>query len=67
MVSRHVIRVVGILLCILTEVHAYFRFDGANINERLIKGWDAVLPALEIKELYDLRYDKLMKDAGIKS
>ena len=67
MLSMHLLRVVGILLCILTEIQAHFRFEGANINERLVKGWHAVLAALEIKELYDYRYDKLMKDRGIKS
>jgi hypothetical protein len=65
MISRHLLRVVGILICVLTEVQAYFRFDGARINDRLRDGWNAVLPAMEIKELYDLRYVQLMKDKGI--
>ncbi len=65
MISTHLCRVSGILLCILTEVQAYFRFDGARINERLHKIWDAVLPALEIKELYEGRYAALMKERGI--
>ena len=30
-----------------------------------MKSWSPVLPALEIKELYDLRYAQLMKDKGI--
>jgi hypothetical protein len=63
--SLHLLRVVGILLCILTEIQAKFRFDGAHINERLVKGWDAVDAALEIKRLRDLRYNQLMKDSGI--
>jgi hypothetical protein len=66
-ISRHLLRVVGILLCILTEIQVHFMFDDARINERLLKGWNAVLPALEIKELYDLRYCGLMKDKGIRS
>ena len=65
MLSMHLLRVVGILLCTLTEVQAYFRFSDARINERLIEGWKAVLPALEVKELYDLRYAKLMRDIEI--
>jgi hypothetical protein len=65
MISMHLKRVVGILLCALTEVQAHFRFDGARINQRLHKGWDAVLPAAEIKELYDMRYKKLMEERGI--
>jgi hypothetical protein len=67
MLSMHLLRVVGILLCILTEVQAYFRFSDARINERLIEGWNAVLPALEVKELYDLRYATLMRDIGIET
>jgi hypothetical protein len=65
MLSMHLLRVVGILLCILTEVQGHFRFDGARINERILEMWAAVLPALEIKELYDLRYAQLMRDRGI--
>ena len=65
MISMHLKRVVGILLCALTEVQAHFRFAGANINARLHKNWDAVLAAAEIKELYDLRYKELMAHAGI--
>ena len=49
MISRTLLRVAGILLCVLTEVQAHFLFDGAHINERLVKGWTAVLPAFEIK------------------
>jgi hypothetical protein len=65
MLSMHLLRVVGVLLCILTEIQGHFGFDGAHINERLHKVWDAVLPALEIKELYDQRYAELMRDRGI--
>lgn len=65
MISMHLKRVVGILLCILTEVQAHFRFEGAHINQRLHNGWDAVLAAAEIKELYDQRYEQLMKDHRI--
>ena len=63
--SLHLLRVVGVLLCILTEIQAKFRFQGAHINERLVKGWDAVSAALEVKRLRDLRYDQLMKDSSI--
>ena len=65
MIFMHLRRVIGILLCVLTEVQVHFRFDGARINERLHKGWNAVLSVTEIKELYDLRYRQLMSDAGI--
>lgn len=65
MISMHLARVAGVLLCTLTEVQAYFRFDGANINRRLHEMWDALIPVLEIKELYDERYAQLMQKKGI--
>jgi len=65
MISMHIFRVAAILLCTLTEIQAHFRFEGARINERLHEVWDALIPALEVKELYDLRYAKLMKDTHI--
>ena len=67
MLSMHLLRVVGLLLCILTEIQAHFQFDGADINKRLVALWGAMSPALEIKQLYDSRYAQLMSDAGITS
>jgi hypothetical protein len=68
MIGQHVPRAAAILLCTLTEVQAYFRFDlegVARINQRLHQIWNALLPVPEIKELYDERYGKLMQDKGI--
>jgi hypothetical protein len=65
--SKHVFRASAILLCMLTEVQARFRFDGARINQRLHEVWNALIPVPEIKELYDERYSKLMSDRGIAS
>ena len=65
MLSIHIPRIAAVLLCMLTEVQAYFRFDGARIGQRLHQTWNALLPAPEVKELYDLRYAKLMSDKGI--
>jgi hypothetical protein len=65
MVSTNIFRTAGILLCILTEVQASFRFDGARINQRLHEVWNALILAPEIKELYDGRYAKLMEEKGI--
>jgi hypothetical protein len=64
-IAIHIPRLAAILLCMLTEVQTYFRFDGARINQRLHLVWNALLPAPEVKELYDLRYAKLMADKGI--
>jgi hypothetical protein len=63
--SMHIARAAAILLCIVTELQAYFHFDGANINERIHKIWNALVPVFEVKELYDERYAQLMRDKGI--
>jgi hypothetical protein len=65
MVFLSVSRAAAILLCLLTEVQAYFLFDGANINKRLHEVWKALIVAPEIRELYRERYKKLMKAKGI--
>lgn len=65
MISLHIARVSAILLCMLTEVQAYCRFDGARINQRLHEIWDVLTQIPEIKELYDQRYAELMKEKGI--
>jgi len=66
-ISIHIPRLSAVLLCMLTEVQAYFRFDGARIGQRLHEVWNALLVAPEVKELYDERYAQLMKDKGITS
>jgi hypothetical protein len=65
MISIHIPRLSAVLLCMLTEVQAYFRFDGARINQRLHEIWNVLLVAPEVKELYDERYAQLMKLRGI--
>lgn len=64
-IAIHIPRVSVILLCILTEVQASLKFDGARINERIHEIWNALILAPEVKELYDERYAQLMKDKGI--
>jgi len=61
----HMARSAAILLCILTELQAYFRFDGARIGERLHQVWDVLTPAPEVKDLYESRYAQLMQEKGI--
>jgi hypothetical protein len=63
--SLHLLRASSLLLATITELQAYFKFDGANINERIRKVWDALLVHMHVKELYDARYAQLMKDKGI--
>lgn len=61
----HLTRAAATLLCIVTELQAYFRFEGAKINERIRQVWEALRPAFEVKELYDERYGQLMRDRGV--
>ena len=65
--STHLSRAAAVLLCIVIELQAYFRFDddGARINERIREVWNVLGPVPEIKELYDERYKQLMEDKGI--
>jgi hypothetical protein len=67
--SSHIGRAALVLLCIITELQAYFRFDddGARISERIHSMWKALMVIPEVKEVYDLRYEQLMKDKGINS
>jgi hypothetical protein len=64
--SAHLARSAAVLLCMVTEIQAYCRFDGANINERICRVWDALKPLPEAGELYDGRYAELMKERGIR-
>jgi len=64
-IFHHMARASAVLLCIVTELQAFFGFDGARINERLCAVWDALLPAPEVKDLYDSRYAQLMRERGI--
>jgi alanine dehydrogenase len=63
----HIGRAAGILLCIVTELQAYFHFDdnGARVNERIHEMWNALMPVFEVKELYDEHYQQLMASRGI--
>ena len=63
--TRHIGRAAMILLCLVTEIQAHFRFDGADINNRIQKMWDALLGFFEADELYRERYCELMKERGI--
>jgi hypothetical protein len=65
MIFLHVTRAAAVLLCIVTELQAYFSFEGARIDERLREIWNALLAAPEVKDLYDSRYERLMRDRRI--
>jgi hypothetical protein len=60
--SIHLGRSASVLLCIVTELQAYCRFDGANIDHRICEVWATLLPSLPTRELYDARYSALMHE-----
>jgi len=59
--AMHVFRAGGLLMCLLTEIQHFCRFDGANIDQRLADTWASMLEIYEIRELYDLRYRSLIE------
>ena len=63
--TRHLGRAATVLLCIATEIQAHFLFQGANIDVRICKMWEALIPVFEAGELYDEHYRELMKETGI--
>jgi hypothetical protein len=67
--SMHISFVATILLCIITELQAYFHFDddGARIYQRIHAMWDALMAVFEVKELYDERYKQLMEDKRMRA
>jgi hypothetical protein len=58
----HFARAAVLLLCLLTEIQHRFKFDGANIDKRLREVWNAMLQIYEAKELYDFRYNALLRE-----
>ena len=66
-VCTHLTRVAAVLLCIVTELQSYFKFDDnvANINENIHKMWDVLMPLFDVKELYEEHYKELMQKRGI--
>jgi len=60
-ISRHVGRAATVLLCLVTEIQAFFRFEGADINNRIVTMWNALMEFFEAKELYKERYELLMR------
>jgi hypothetical protein len=62
--TLHVMRAATLLLCLVTELQVYFRFDDHQIDPMLAYIWESMSGIYEAKELYDERYRKLMEDAG---
>ena len=64
-ITMHMARAEGILLCLLTELQSAYRFEGFRVNERLLSVWRALIVLPEIRELFELRYKELMASRGI--
>lgn len=63
--SIHIPRAATLLLCIVTELQAAFRFKGARIDERVCEMWKVLIVAPEAEELHREHYHQLMRDARI--
>jgi hypothetical protein len=60
--AMHFARAAVLLLCLLTEIQDHFKFQGANIDKRLRETWTAMLAIYEVKELFDFRYDAILRE-----
>lgn len=61
-ITMHFGRAAGLLLCLLTEIQHFYKFYGADIDKRLGQLWAAMIPIVEIRELYDYRYKDLLRE-----
>lgn len=60
-IGVHLCRAAGVLLSLLTEIQHFCKFEEARIDQRLSEMWSAILPVVEVKELFDHRYHKLLR------
>jgi hypothetical protein len=60
--TMHYGRAAGILLCLLTEIQHFYKFNGSDIDKRLSEIWTAMLPLYEVRELFDYRYWALLRE-----
>jgi hypothetical protein len=61
-ITMHIGRVGGLLLCLLTELQHFYKFDDFDIDKRLRQVWAAMIPLYEVRELYDFRYNSLLRE-----
>jgi hypothetical protein len=62
-ITMHIGRAGGLLLCLLTELQHFFRFNDFDIDRRLRQVWTAMIPLYEVRELYDFRYNGILREA----
>jgi hypothetical protein len=60
-ITMHIGRAAGLLLCLLTELQHFFRFDDFDIDKRLKAVWEAMVPLYEVRELYEFRYKSILR------
>lgn len=59
--TKHLGRSAGLLLCIVSELQAYFHFRDANIDARLSAAWEAMMVFPEVGDLFKARYCSLLR------
>ena len=65
MITSHVGRAAGLLLCFATELQARYKFSGVNLTQRFYDAWKALVVMPEIQELYEVRYRSLIRSKQI--
>jgi len=61
-ITMHIGRAGGLLLCLLTEIQHVYRFGDFDIDKRLRQVWTAMIPLYEVRELYDFRYNRILRE-----
>jgi hypothetical protein len=61
-ITMHIGRAGGLLLCLLTELQHFFKFNDFEIDKRLRQVWTAMVPLYEVRELYDFRYNNILRE-----
>jgi hypothetical protein len=62
LITMHIGRAGGLLLCLLTELQHFFKFNDFEIDRRLRQVWTAMVPLYEVRELYDFRYNSILRE-----
>lgn len=60
-ITMHIGRAAGLLLCLLTELQHFFKFNDFDIDNRLRQVWTALVPLYEVRELYDFKYSAILR------
>ena len=66
-ISMHIGRASGLLLCLLTEIQHYCKFQDANIDRRSSEIWSPLIVMLEVRELFEYRYRDILRVPVVES